>query len=184
MADSATPPGIDIHALDSIDAVHTASHVLAEVWGGDRGGMPPNLLRALAHSGNYAVGLYEGGRMVGASVGFFAPPAARTMHSHITGVVAGGRRRGLGLALKLHQRAWALDRGLRTITWTSDPLVVRNVAFNLHALGAHVAHYLPDHYGPMGDGINVGDETDRLEYRETFNLHGLRALPVLFGAET
>src|SRR5690606_31379767 len=118
MADSATRQGIDIRALDTIDAVHPAPHVLAEVCGGDRGGMPPNLLRALAHSGNYAVGLYDGERMVGASVAFFAPPAARTMHSHITGVMPGLQSRGLGRLLKQHQREWALAREVGHITWT------------------------------------------------------------------
>ena len=162
MADSATPPGIDIHALDTIDAVHTASNVLAEVWGGDRGGMPPNLLRALAHSGNYAVGLYDGERMVGASVAFFAPPAARTMHSHITGVLPGLQSRGLGRLLKQHQREWALAREVGHITWTFDPLVARNAHFNLRTLGTRVTEYLVNHYGAMDDGINRGDETDRI----------------------
>lgn len=83
------PPGIEIRALATIEQIVAASDVLAEVWGGDRGGMPPNLLRALAHSGNYAVGLYDGERLVGASVAFFAEPGARSMHSHITGVLPG-----------------------------------------------------------------------------------------------
>ena len=74
MTDTPPPPGIEIRALDTVEKVHTASQVLADVWGGDRGGMPPNLLRALAHAGNYAVGLYDGDRMVGASVAFFAAP--------------------------------------------------------------------------------------------------------------
>jgi predicted GNAT superfamily acetyltransferase len=58
---------------------------------------------------------------------------------------------------------WAIERGMTTITWTCDPLVRRNVAFNLHALGATVTAYLPDHYGLMDDGVNKGDESDRFE---------------------
>lgn len=162
MAETETPPGIDIRALDTVDEVHRASQVLAEVWGGDNGGMPPNLLRALAHSGNYAVGLYDGERMVGASVAFFAAPAARSMHSHITGVLPGLQSRGLGRALKQHQREWALDRDVGHITWTFDPLVARNAHFNLRTLGTRVTEYLVDHYGPMDDGVNRGDETDRV----------------------
>ena len=69
--------GITIQPLANVDQVFAAADVLAEVWGGDRGGMPPNLLRALAHSGNYAVGLYDGDRMIGASVAFFAAPGER-----------------------------------------------------------------------------------------------------------
>jgi predicted GNAT superfamily acetyltransferase len=148
MADSATPPGIDIRALDTVEAVHTASDVLAEVWGGDRGGMPPNLLRALAHSGNYAVGLYDGERMVGASVAFFAAPAARSMHSHITGVLPGLQSQGLGRLLKQHQREWALAREVGHITWTFDPLVARNAHFNLCTLGTRVTEYLVKRHQP------------------------------------
>lgn len=157
-----TPPGIDIRPLATVEQVFAASAVLSEVWGGDKSGMPPNLLRALAHSGNYAVGLYAGERMVGASVAFFAEPAARSMHSHITGVLPDVRSQGLGRILKQHQREWALARDVGHITWTFDPLVARNAHFNLRVLGTRVTEYLVNHYGPMDDGVNRGDESDRI----------------------
>ncbi|WES63284.1 hypothetical protein P0L94_12540 [Microbacter sp. GSS18] len=164
MADTAleTPSGVQIVALETVEQVFEASAVLAEVWGGDRSGMPPNLLRALAHAGNYAMGLYADGRMVGASVAFFAEPAARSMHSHITGVLPPYRGVGLGRVLKQHQREWALARQVGRITWTFDPLVARNAHFNLRILGTRVTEYLVNHYGPMDDGVNRGDESDRL----------------------
>lgn len=154
--------GITITPLTSVAQVVEASTVLAEVWGGDNGGMPSNLLRALAHAGNYAVGLYDGYRMIGASVAFFAAPATRSMHSHITGILDGYRSQGLGRLLKQHQREWALARDVGHITWTFDPLVARNAHFNLGVLGARATDYLVDHYGAMDDGVNRGDETDRL----------------------
>lgn len=154
--------GITIQPLANVDQVFAAADVLAEVWGGDRGGMPPNLLRALAHSGNYAVGLYDGVRMIGASVAFFAAPGERSMHSHITGILDGYRSQGLGRLLKQHQRAWAFARDVGHITWTFDPLVARNAHFNLVVLGARITEYLVDQYGAMNDGVNRGDESDRL----------------------
>lgn len=160
--DATAPEGIEIRALETVEQVFAASEVLSQVWGGDRTGMPPNLLRALAHSGNYAVGLYDGERMIGASVAFFAAPASRSMHSHITGVLDGYRSQGLGRVLKQHQRAWAFARDVGHITWTFDPLVARNASFNLRVLGARVTEYLIDHYGAMDDGVNRGDESDRL----------------------
>lgn len=165
--DETAAPGITIRDLTTVEEVFTASAVLDEVWGGDRTGMPPNLLRALAHSGNYAVGLFhdEGSgaeRMIGASVAFFAAPAERSMHSHITGILAPYRSQGLGRLLKQHQRAWAFARDVGHITWTFDPLVARNAHVNLTVLGARVTEYLPDHYGAMDDGVNRGDESDRL----------------------
>ena len=161
MAPTVPPPGIDIIPLDTVEEVHTASQVLADVWGGDRGGMPPNLLRALAHAGNYAVGLYDADRMIGASVAFFAAPAARSMHSHITGVLPDHQSQGLGRVLKQHQREWALARDVGHITWTFDPLVARNAHFNLRVLGTRATEYLVNHYGAMDDGVNRGDQTDR-----------------------
>ena len=74
-----------------------------------------------------------------------------------------GRR--VGFALKLHQRAWALEHGIETITWTFDPLVRRNAYFNLARLGARVDAYLVDFYGDMADGINAGQGSDRLLVR-------------------
>ena len=164
MADPASDENtrIEIRPLESIAQIHEAADVLREVWAGDRDSMPPNLMRALAHSGNYVVGMYDGERMVGASIAFFAPPSERSMHSHITGVLPGRQSKGLGRLLKQHQREWALARGVGHITWTFDPLVARNAHFNLRVLGARITEYLVDHYGPMDDGVNRGDETDRI----------------------
>lgn len=152
---------IDIRPLDTVDAIHEAARVLDRVWG-ERGTMPANILRALEHAGNYVVGLYDGDEMIGASAAFFGPPAARSLHSHITGIVDGHQGRGLGRLLKLHQRDWALERGVGRITWTFDPLIPRNAHFNLAVLGARVTEYLVNQYGEMDDEVNRGDESDRL----------------------
>lgn len=125
--------------------------------------MPANLLRTVQHTGGYVFGAYdESGVLLGASMGLLAREG---LHSHITGVAPAGQRRGLGYALKLHQRLWALERGMTCISWTCDPLVLRNVSFNLRGLGATVVAYLPDHYGAMTDGVNSGDRSDRFEFR-------------------
>jgi predicted GNAT superfamily acetyltransferase len=124
--------------------------------------MPANILRALEHAGNYVVGVYEGERMLGASAAFFGTPAARTLHSHITGVLPEAQGRGIGRVVKFHQREWARERGVERITWTFDPLIARNAHFNLNVLGAEVAEYLVDQYGSMSDDVNRGEATDRL----------------------
>ena len=162
MAEPVSETRIEIRPLTTIAQIHEAADVLREVWVGDRDAMPPNLMRALAHSGNYVVGMYDGDRMIGASIAFFAPPATRSMHSHITGVLPGLQSQGLGRLLKQHQREWAFAREVGHITWTFDPLVARNAHFNLRVLGARVTEYLVDHYGPMDDSVNRGDETDRV----------------------
>ncbi|WP_311212289.1 MULTISPECIES: hypothetical protein [unclassified Arthrobacter] len=82
------------------------------------------------------------------------------MHSHIAGV--SGKARGVGYALKLDQRAHALESEVDTITWTFDPLVRRNAFFNFHKLGGMSSQYLVNYYGSMLDDINGTDESDRL----------------------
>ena len=84
------------------------------------------------------------------------------LHSHVTGILPGVTGSGVGRAMKNHQRAWAAEQRLKWVTWTYDPLVRRNVWFNIEVLRAHVADYLVDFYGPMTDSINARDESDRL----------------------
>ncbi|MDX6216531.1 MAG: hypothetical protein QOG99_2115 [Frankiales bacterium] len=155
--------GVRVLELRTPAETERAAELLREVWRDSQMPVPANILRTVQHIGGYVFGAYDDrGTLVAASMGLLGNEG---LHSHITGVVPNGRRRGLGLALKRHQRWWALDHGLPVITWTCDPLVRRNLAFNLHALGAEVHAYLPDHYGNMTDGVNKGDESDRFELR-------------------
>ncbi|MET9661130.1 GNAT family N-acetyltransferase, partial [Streptomyces sp. NPDC006510] len=84
------------------------------------------------------------------------------------------RGRNAGFAVKQHQRAWSLARGITTVTWTFDPLISRNAYFNLAKLGAVPSEYLADFYGAMQDEVNAGTETDRLMVR--WELTGERAV--------
>ncbi|MFI6512581.1 GNAT family N-acetyltransferase [Streptosporangium sp. NPDC050855] len=160
-APSGGPGGLTLRELHSIEEFEDAFGLFDAIWRPDPGAAPVSveMMRALSHAGNYVAGAYLDGRLAGASVGFLAAPAGQVLHSHVTGATTG---RGIGLALKLHQRAWALERGLDRITWTYDPLVRRNAHFNLVKLGALPEEYLPSFYGVMEDAINAGDESDRV----------------------
>jgi predicted GNAT superfamily acetyltransferase len=81
------------------------------------------------------------------------------LRSQVTGTVR--PRRGVGEALKRHQRAWAEAQGMRRVTWTFDPLVRTNAHFNVGRLGARIVRFVPDFYGSLDDGLNGSDETDR-----------------------
>ncbi|MEV1175825.1 GNAT family N-acetyltransferase, partial [Nonomuraea sp. NPDC049784] len=151
--------GVVIRELREIDEFKEVYRLFDGIWHPEPHNPPVTveLMIGFAHTGNYVAGAYEGGALVGASVGFRG--AGRTLHSHVTGAVIG---RGIGYALKSHQRAWCLERGLDRITWTFDPLVRRNARFNLAKLGAMPEEYLEDFYGDMADAINEGDASDRL----------------------
>ncbi|GGM03992.1 GNAT family N-acetyltransferase [Nakamurella endophytica] len=157
--------GIRIAALDDLADLERACRLLDEVWQtrpGDPSEMQPPLLRALRHSGSYVVGAWSGPDLVAASVGFFGAPSTSSLHSHITGVLTDRSGRGVGAAVKWHQRAWTLAAGARWVTWTFDPLIARNAHFNLHRLRATAVEYLTDFYGTMTDGRNAGQPSDRL----------------------
>src|SRR5207247_8945224 len=112
-------------------------------------------------------GAFIEGRLIGGLVGWLGgtPPHELHMHSHILGVLPGNETRGLGFELKQHQRRWCLDRGVNVMEWTTDPLVRRNAYFNLTKLGAEAPEYFVNFYGEMRDGINAGEESDRLLIR-------------------
>ncbi|WP_406674381.1 GNAT family N-acetyltransferase [Nonomuraea sp. N2-4H] len=157
--EAAARAGVVVRELCEIGEFEQVYRLFDEIWRPGPTNVPATveLMVEFAHTGNYVAGAYAGDELVGASVGFRA--AGRALHSHVTGAVVG---RGIGYALKAHQKWWCLERGLERITWTFDPLVRRNAYFNLVKLGARPEEYLPDFYGVMADAINEGDESDRL----------------------
>src|SRR4051794_6293974 len=163
-ATAAALAGVRIRVLDTVEEVKDAADLLAEVWQTESTTPPlnPDLMRAFSHVGNYVAGAYAGDALLGVSVGFMTGTGNRHLHSHISGVAPAAQGRSVGYALKLHQRAWALEQGLTEISWTVDPLVRRNIFFNLVKLRATVAGFLPNFYGAMADGINACDDSDRL----------------------
>jgi len=171
---SARGAGVRITLLETPGELAEAEQVLRRVWGArptDSSIATPAMMRAIEHAGGYVAGVRAlggncadpgaTGPLVGACVGFCAAPGDLSLHSHVAGLVAGSLGRGAGRALKLDQRAWALEHGLTSITWTYDPLVSRNAHFNLQRLGARFAEYLVDFYGPLDDGVNIGEPSDR-----------------------
>ncbi|WP_155371496.1 GNAT family N-acetyltransferase [Catellatospora vulcania] len=156
--------GVRMRELSTVAEQNAAADLLCRVWRADSPDQIVNagMMRALEHSGNYVVGAYRGNELIGAAVAFFG---AGHLHSHVAGVDPARQSGGVGFALKQHQRAWSLARGIGEVCWTFDPLVRRNAHVNLHKLGATAAEYLPDFYGAMHDGINAGEASDRLYIR-------------------
>jgi predicted GNAT superfamily acetyltransferase len=154
-----------VSELRELDDLRALRDLFATIW--ERPDEPPltlETLRALAHSGSYIAGAHAGDRLVGGLIGWLggAPSHGLHLHSHILGVAGDRQVRGLGFELKQHQRRWCLERGIGVIEWTTDPLVRRNAYFNLGKLGAQASEYLVNFYGAMSDGLNAGEESDRL----------------------
>ncbi|HWD80311.1 MAG TPA: GNAT family N-acetyltransferase [Kribbella sp.] len=163
---AALTAGVVVRDIRELTELEEVVRLYGAIWGnGSNPQVTVELLRALTKAGNYVGGAFAGDRLVGACVGFFHAPSEDALHSHIAGVSRNGIGRGVGFALKLHQRAWALRRGVSEVAWTFDPLIRRNAYFNLVKLGARADEYLPNFYGAMTDAINGGDDSDRLLVR-------------------
>ena len=161
--------GADVRALHLHDELSEARGIWDAVWPTVPGAteITGNLLRAMEHAGGYVGGAYVDGRMVGSCLAFVGRTRGEHgwhthLHSHVAAALPGFADRGIGTALKLHQRAWALRHGVDRIVWTFDPLVRRNARLNLVKLGGAGVEYLVNFYGEMDDALNVGDESDRL----------------------
>jgi predicted GNAT superfamily acetyltransferase len=173
---------VTISLVHSEGEAREAVQTLAQIWPRQDGKepLPPELAWVFAHSGNYVALARAKGEPVGAAIGFRGEDDEGVhLHSHIAGVLPQWQGSSVGYALKQHQRTWAMQREIDRITWTFDPLVARNAYFNVVKLGAQLTRYYVDFYGPMDDGINDGDETDRC--LATWRLSGTTALTAADG---
>lgn len=166
-AKAAAAAGVRIAELTELHQLRRASEIFSAIWSRSPNDAPPlpvEVMRAMSHAGNYVSGAFApDGEMLGALCGFLGRQGGDVvLHSHILGVLPKTQSRSLGFALKEHQRAWSLQNGIDEVLWTFDPLVSRNAYFNLTKLGADADAYYVNFYGEMNDGINAGEESDRV----------------------
>jgi predicted GNAT superfamily acetyltransferase len=138
-------------------------------WPGDETGIVPvHMLRSVVHNGGFVIGAYKGKQLVGFVFGYpgILPglDGPNLIHaSHMAGVHPEFRDAGLGYRLKRAQWQMVRRQGVERIVWTYDPLQSRNANLNISKLGAVCNTYLPNYYGEMSDGINVGVPSDRFQ---------------------
>lgn len=155
---------IVVRVCEGLDEFRACIALQREIWGeADLEIVPDTIFVVAAHTGGQILGAFEGQRLIGFTL---AMPGLRNgspyLHSHMTGVHAEYRDRGVGRSLKLSQRDEALSRDIRLIEWTFDPLEMRNAHFNLNRLGAIARRYLPNLYGITSSPLHRGLATDRL----------------------
>ncbi|GAA5166106.1 GNAT family N-acetyltransferase [Ornithinimicrobium tianjinense] len=161
---AAARAGVVLHEVEEMDDLREVSDLFARVWGRSDEGVPMHseALRSMAHAGGLVDVARDRvtGELVGAAVLGRDVPGA--VYGYLAAVAPGVADRGIGRALKQHQRLWALEHDVAVMRWTFDPLVGRNARFNISRLGATVADYLPAFYGTMSDALNGTDRGDRL----------------------
>jgi predicted GNAT superfamily acetyltransferase len=159
--DAARAAGVTVRTLHDVTGIAAVADFFSDVWRTPRHSppLPAEVMHSLVHAGGAVHAAYtvDEERLAGACVAVFGPPAAADAYSLLAAA-----DRGVGYVVKQAQRVWLLERGARTLRWTFDPLVGRNARFNLVKLGATGTEYLLDFYGRMADGVNDGDESDRL----------------------
>jgi len=162
---------ITIRSLESHRDFADLEDLQRLIWpGNDLTVIPSHFLISAAQNGALALGAFDADRLVGFAFGILGtdgresnrPAMARLKcYSHQLGVHPEYRSHGVGRQLKLVQRQWALDLGIRLITWTYDPLESRNAYLNISLLGCVCQTYKADYYGEAEDGLNWGLPTDR-----------------------
>lgn len=135
-----------------------------ETWGQRfRDLVPASIQQVTQEMGGVVSGAFADGRLVGFVFGMTGLRDGVVSHwSDMLAVSESHRGTGLGRRLKLHQRELLLERGVRHMIWTFDPLVARNAYLNLSVLGATVRTYKRDVYGETDSPLHEGLGTDRL----------------------
>jgi predicted GNAT superfamily acetyltransferase len=156
---------ITVRNCASIEEFRVCVALQREVWGWDDEDLIPARFFVVAHKiEGQVIGAFDpSGRMVGFCLGVPALKGSEVyIHSHMLAVLPEYRRAGLGRRLKLEQRRQALERGIRLVEWTFDPLEWRNAIFNLNRLGAIARRYVENQYGISSSPLHRGLPTDRL----------------------
>jgi predicted GNAT superfamily acetyltransferase len=155
---------IELRALTETRQFQEAVDLQKTVWGfTDVELLPVRLFVVATKVGGQAFAAYDGNAMVGflLSIPGLKPGGGSYLHSHMLGVLREYRNRGVGRLLKLRQREDALQRGIKLVEWTFDPLELKNAFFNMERLGAIVRRYVENQYGTTTSPLHGGLPTDR-----------------------
>jgi predicted GNAT superfamily acetyltransferase len=158
-----------IRDLSSLHEMAAVVELQAQIWGYGKDDRdhpyPSRALISVSESGGLISGAFSGEELVGFAVAWIGREQTHNryyLHSQLLGVLPSHRRAGLGLAMKLRQKEFALKSGLSLIRWTFDPLQFVNARFNLRRLGAVVRTYSEDHYGSIRSHLAGDLASDRL----------------------
>jgi predicted GNAT superfamily acetyltransferase len=164
--EAANAAGVELRPLDRLEDSDSINEIEIATWGEEQE-LGTEIVRALQLSGNVPWGALEpDGTLVGYVLGFAGVDGEGLhVHSHMLATLAHRRSRGVGFALKLAQRAQALDQEIHVVRWTFDPLIARNAYFNIVKLEASCDRFERNFYGAMSDEQNRGDRSDRLTVR-------------------
>ena len=154
-------PRVEVRLMKNVAEFRQCERLQTHVWGAP--GASSETMMAIQKYGGTVIGTWVDRKLAGFILAFLARYHGHLVHwSHMMAVEAKFRDQGLGFRMKLVHRQIALQRGLKSICWTFDPLQSRNARLNISRLGATVEEYAPDCYGRFPSRIEKGLPSDRL----------------------
>ncbi len=157
-------PGYEIRPFRTLAEYRECVELQEATWGsGFSERVSVAILKVSQRLGGVASGAYDdSGRLVGFVFGMTGWEEGEPAHwSDMLAVVPALRDTGIGRTLKWHQRRVLLERGVKRMYWTFDPLVARNAHLNLNRLGVVIREYAVDMYGDTDSPLHRGIGTDR-----------------------
>ena len=155
---------IAIRQLFKLEEFESVLNLQKIIWGfQDIELLPLRFLVVASKIGGHVFGAYEGEEMAGFcfAIPGIKPGGQAYLHSHMLGVLPAYHNAGIGRSLKLRQREEAIERGIKLIEWTFDPLELKNAFFNIERLGAIIRRYQENQYGLTASPLHGGLPTDR-----------------------
>lgn len=130
---------------------------------GEVGVVPSYLLELTTAHGGLTLGLYVNERIVGFSFSLAAYSKERGYYlfSDSMGFYKNFQRKSLGFLLKQVQYQIALEKGVKRIFWTFDPLLGPNGNINVRKIGGIVNHYELDRYSLVNTSSGICIPADR-----------------------
>lgn len=163
---------IHYRQVNSFDDLRQMIDLQRLIWGENpEAHIPMHVLHSLAMAGSPIIGAFEDDDLlVGFSVGFFGMDVPQSNRPAMANLKIASKRlavhpdyrsNGIGYQLKIEQRRFANDKGVRMITWPFDPLLSRNAYLYIHKLGAIVRRFVPDYYMDMPGQLESVGASDR-----------------------
>ncbi len=161
----------EIRALKTFEELETVVAIQRSVWEDPTSVIYRNALVSYVRNGGALIGAFDGERLVGFVLGYLGTETQDTSRpamanlklvSNRMAILPEYRDQGIGYELKLAQRQFAIQQGIRLITWTFDPLQSRNAYLNIRKLGAISRRYWRDYYGTAPSSHVVLGSSDRL----------------------
>ena len=156
---------ITFKQLKTLEDLNPCEDLQGAVWKFNKSDIiPPRFMRVLCKHGGFAMGAFDGDKMIGFVFGVPAIHYGRpSQHSHMLAVLPEYRNHNVGYQLKMAQREEALNRNIDLITWAFDPLQSKNAHLNINKLGVIACSYDINLYGETSSSkLHSGLGTDRL----------------------